>query len=63
MTRKKFFISVAVSTVTYIIGFIMILNNTGRLSVSGVTGYILCAVAGILLLAVFIATVVSKEDR
>lgn len=64
MTVKKFYIGVAVSAITFIIGFIMVNNNFGRLSMLGFGGYILCMLSGIILLTVFVsAFVLNGEEK
>ncbi len=64
MTVKKFYIGVAVSAITFIIGFIMVNNNFGRLSMLGFGGYILCMLSGIILLTVFVsAFVLNAEEK
>lgn len=64
MTVKKFYIGVAVSAITFIIGFIMVNNNFGRLSMIGFGGYILCMLSGIILLTVFVsAFVLNAEEK
>lgn len=63
MTVKKFYIGVAVSAITFIIGFIMVNNNFGRLSMLGFGGYVLCALLGIALLTTFAAAIVLKGEE
>lgn len=64
MTVKKFYIGVAVSAITFIIGFIMVNNNFGRLSMLGFGGYILCMLSRIILLTVFVsAFVLNAEEK
>ena len=54
----------AVSAITFIIGFIMVNNNFGRLSMLGFGGYILCMLSGIILLTVFVsAFVLNAEEK
>lgn len=63
MTVKKFYIGVAVSAITFIIGFIMVNNNFGRLSMLGFGGYILCMLSGIILLTVFVSAIVLNAEE
>lgn len=63
MTVRKFFIGVAVSVVTFIIGFIMVNNNLGRLSILGFGGYVLCALSGIALLTTFATAIVLNSEE
>lgn len=63
MTVKKFYIGVAVSAITFIIGFIMVNNNFGRLSMLGFGGYILCMLSGIILLNVFVSAIVLNAEE
>ena len=53
MTVKKFYIGVAVSAITFIIGFIMVNNNFGRL----------CMLSGIILLNVFVSAIVLNAEE
>lgn len=62
MTVKKFYIGLAVAEITFIIGFIMVNNNFGRLSMLGFGGYVLCALSGIALLITFAAAIVLNGE-
>lgn len=62
MTAKKFYIGLAVSIITFIIGLIMVNNNFGKLSMLGLGGYILCMLSGIILLTVFVSAVVLNAE-
>ena len=63
MTVKKFYIGLAVSIITFIIGFIMVNNNFGKLSLLGFGGYVLCALSGIALLTTFAAAIVLNGEE
>lgn len=63
MTVKKFYIGLAVSIITFIIGFIMVNNNFGKLSLLGFGGYVLCALSGIALLTTFVAAIVLNGEE
>lgn len=63
MKGKKFFISVAVSVIAFIIGLIMVNNNFGKLSMLGFVGYVLCSLSGIALLTTFVAAIVLKAEE
>jgi len=63
MTVKKFYIGLSVSIITFIIGFIMINNNFGKLSLLGFGGYALCAVSLIVLLSTFVVAIVLNGEE
>ena len=63
MTVKKFYIGLSVSIITFIIGFIMVNNNFGKLSLLGFGGYVLCALSGIALLTTFVAAIVLNGEE
>lgn len=63
MTVKKFYIGLAISIITFIIGLITVNNNFGKLSVPGLGGYILCLLSGIILLITFVPVVVLNSEE
>lgn len=65
MTVKKFYIGLFTAVITFIIGFIMISNNLGKLSLLGFGGYVLCIVSGFILLSTFVLAVVlgCEEEK
>lgn len=62
MTVKKFYISLSVSVITFIVGIIMIQSNFGKLSVIGFSGYMLCILAGIIILSTLFAIIYMKDE-
>ena len=63
MTVKKFYTGLIASVFIFIIGFVMVNNNFGKLSVLGFGGYALCAVSLIVLLSTFVAAIVLNGEE
>lgn len=63
MTVKKFYTGLMASVFIFIIGFVMVNNNFGKLSVLGFSGYALCAVSLIVLLSTFVAAIVLNGEE
>lgn len=63
MTVKKFYTGLIASVFIFIIGFVLVNNNFGKLSVLGFGGYALCAVSLIVLLSTFVAAIVLNGEE
>lgn len=63
MTVKKFYAGLMASVFIFIIGFVLVNNNFGKLSVLGFGGYVLCAVSLIVLLSTFVAAIVLNGEE
>lgn len=63
MTVKKFYTGLIASVFIFIIGFVLVNNNFGKLSVLGFSGYALCAVSLIVLLSTFVAAIVLNGEE
>lgn len=63
MIFKKLYIGPAVSAIIFIIGFIMVNNNFGKLSMLGFVGYVLCALSGFALLTTVAAAIVLNGEE
>lgn len=63
ITVKKFYTGLIASVFIFIIGFVMVNNNFGKLSVLGFGGYALCAVSLIVLLSTFVAAIVLNGEE
>lgn len=65
MLSKKFYISLFVSVIAFVIGLVMInVDYLGKLSVFGFEGYVLCVLSGIVLLTTFaVAIVLNNEGK
>lgn len=63
MKRRKFCIATITSIIIFIIGFIMVNNNFGRLSILGMSGYTLCIISMIMLLSTFVTKIVLRNEE
>ncbi len=63
MNRKMHIANFVISIILFIIGAVTINCSTGRLSLSGLIGYLLCILALVIIICTFAVIIVLKSEE